>query len=208
MCYCGVVATHNDCGGLPPGYSLSTITCSENLGAIDARANSPYLLVGGLLNLHLRMPNLLRPVRLEDVRVEIHQSYDLRALDETWRHEVQKADPIIAWSLRSETTLGEVEESSSYEVKRQIQLPAEGKLRPTTPSSSVTGIRVSHRVAIIIVYLPLLNNPKKQKKEFKIASGATISSCRCTLDALQLPAYQRTEAVTPKLQAQCLVSSA
>ena len=164
--------------------------------------------MGGLLNLHLRMPNLLRPVHLEDVRVEIHQSYDLRALDETWRHEVQKAEPIIAWSLRSESTLGDIDESSSYEVKRQIQLPPEGKLRPTTPSSSVTGIRVSHRVAIIIVYSPLLNNPKKQKKEFKIASGATISSCRCTLDALQLPAYQRTEAVTPKLQALCLVSFA
>lgn len=54
------------------------------------------------------------------------------------------------------------------------------------------GIRISQRLAVAIHFTPLMNNPAKQTRELKIATDATLSSCWCMLELLQLPAYQRS----------------
>lgn len=200
------VATHGDCGGLPPGHSLKTATFSQNLGPIAADLSTPYLLVGGQLNLNLEMPSILRPILLEDVRVEVVQKYELQALDDKWRQELAKSDTMPVWSLRTENKLGLIQQGGNCEVQRQIRMPTEGKFRPSTPDASVTGVRVSHRLDIVIVYTPLVDNPDKHKKEFKIGSAATVSSCHCTLEALQLPAYEQHEAPDSQSMARCMVS--
>lgn len=201
-----LVATHGDCGGLPPGHSLKTETFSQNLGPIAADLSSSYLLIGGMLNFGLEMPSILRPIQLEDVRIEIAQKYEMRALDEKWRHEKSKGDTFTVWSMRTEERLGFIRPGGCCTVQRQLRMPIEGKLRPSTPDASITGLRVSHRIEIIIVYTPLEDNPQKQKKEFRIGSAATISSCHCTLDALQLPAYQQHDTPTAESGAKCMVS--
>lgn len=202
---CCVVATHSDFGGLPPGHSLKTSAFSQNLGPIAADLSSSYLLVGGILDLTLEMPAILRPILLEDIRVEIVQKYDVQALDEKWRHQTSNSDTLVVWSLRTDKKLGRIEQGGDCSVRRQIRMPNEGKLRPTTPDASVTGLKVSHRIEIVIVYTPLEDNPKKHKKEFRIGSAATISSCHCTLQALQLPAYEPHENATARSRVHCMV---
>lgn len=54
------------------------------------------------------------------------------------------------------------------------------------------GIRVSQRLAVLIHFTPLLNNPTKQTRELKIATDAVLSSCLCMLEMLQLPAYKQS----------------
>lgn len=170
------------------------MTTSANLGAIVAELSSPHLTVAGTANLSLDIRGVVQPLRLDDIRVEIVQSYETRALDEKWNSTSQGKDTIAVWSaMTSEMQPRICQPGSSFSIRKQIRLPREGLLRPSTPKSSVTGIKVSHKLVIVITYTPLADLAKKQRKEFCIGMPATFSSCHSMVAGNQLPAYVEKE---------------
>jgi len=218
-----IVSTHDDGSGLPPGHSLESQLTNENLGQVYLDLSTPYLLVGGLLHFTIDMPKLNKHIKVEDVSVNVVSSYHLRALDEAQTMTTQlkpqtvclysmKGDPQEKWMVGGRKYAAE---SSFSLTGKVIQLPDESCLRPTVPEASVTGIRVTHRLAVIITYTPLevleetdstVRYRELQKKEYKITSPAIFSSCRCTLEALQLPAYVQhaPDVKSASVSAQCM----
>lgn len=180
--------------GLSPPFTLDTITSSANLGAIVAELSSPHLTVAGTAHLSLDMRETLQPVRLDDIRVEIVQSYETRALDEKCHSTTQAKDTIPVWSAMTSDMRPRIcATGTSLSIREQIHLPKEGILRPSTPKTSVTGIKVSHKLVIVITYTPLSEMAKKQRKEFCIGMPATFSSCHSMVAGNQLPAYVEKE---------------
>ena len=62
-------------------------------------------------------------------------------------------------------------------LSKQFRLPDDVKLRASTAEHSQTGIRVSHRLQILIIFMPLHKNPKRETMQFKIDADALVSSC-------------------------------
>lgn len=174
------------------------------------------------------MPNLKRDIKVEDVSVDLVTTYRLRALSDPVfnttldpvTHEIysMKADPRESWKVGGRKNSA----GSTFALaNRVIQLADETSISPTVPDESVTGIKVSHRLGVTVTYTPLtvlsrvgsvVTYQEMPKKEYKITTSAIISSCRCTLEALQLPAYsthtddqQITDATISK-SPRCLVS--
>lgn len=150
--------------------------------------------MAGTANLSLDIRQVQQPLRIDDVRVEITQSYETRALDEKWNSCTQARDIIPVWSaMECERTPTFCEPGASFSVRKQLHLPKEGLLRPSTPKSSVTGIKVSHKLVIVITYTPLADMGRKQRKEFCIGMPAVFSSCHSMVAGNQLPAYVEKE---------------
>lgn len=196
--------------GLPPPFTLDTIASSVNLGAIIAELSSTHLTVAGTASLNLNIRQVQQPLRIDDVRVDISQSYETRALDEKWNSRTQAKGIIPVWSaLAAGNNPSICQPGASYSIKSQIHLPKEGLLRPSTPKTSITGIKVSHKLVIVITYTPYSDMGRKQRKEFCIGMPAVFSSCHSMVAGNQLPAYVEKQGLveapvypTPR----CLVS--
>lgn len=189
---------------------MDTIASSANLGAIIAELSATHLTVSGSASLSLDIRGILQPLRIDDVRIDIVQSYETRALDEKWNSSTQARDIIPVWSATESERRPEIcQQGASFSLRKQIRLPKEGVLRASTPKTSVTGIKVSHKLVIVITYTPLADIAKKQRKEFCIGMPAVFSSCYSMVAGNQLPAYVEKEgAVDAPIypSPQCLVS--
>lgn len=179
---------------MPPPFTLDTITSSASLGAIIAELFSPHLTVAGTASLSLDIRQVQQPLRIDDVRVDVVQSYETRALDEKWNSSTQARNILQVWSATDTENLPTIcQPGASFSLKKHIHLPKEGLLRPSTPKTSVTGIKVSHKLVIVITYTPLSDLGKKQRKEFCIGMPAVLSSCHSMVTGNQLPAYVEKE---------------
>lgn len=208
-----VVATHTDPFSQPPGLSLCRDNLDGELGHITVNLSTPYLVVSGYTHLDLVLTSIAVPIKLHDVKVELIQTYILQNLA---RHsDNAQITPIMQplWSLKanSDSKTQNFRAGESCRISQKIRLPNEYDLRPTTPSEAVTGIRIIHRLSVTMVYTPIEAVSRMGKKEYRVSTSATISSCRCKLDHLQLPAYSADAKTLPdsteRGAAPCLVSA-
>ena len=163
------------------------------LGPVGVTLTSKYLLVSGYLRLSLILPSFAQPVEINDVRVNLIQNFSLNSLKKP-RPKTEDVKPVTVplWSMRKSARWEVDPVFETYEeltVMEQFRLPDDDKIRPSTADGSISGIRVSHELSVCIYYTPLRDNPERQKREKKLSTPATISSCCCIFDALQLPAY-------------------
>ena len=183
----------------------------EHLGIVDIDLSSKYLMVSGYLQLAFRQFTV-SPVKMVDVRVDIVQQTECTRLDEPGKKRASHTVTIPVWKASEDATCAEdLSKSTEVTVSKQMRLPDESKLLPTTPNSAITGLRIDHRIEVTLVYtLPQMGDTQL---EHTIKSGATISSCHCTLETFQLPAYALDEradepnASNATKEALCLVSA-
>lgn len=131
------------------------------------------------------MPIITTPVRLDDVRVNLVQTFHLQNLKDPSRSEAI-SKTIQLWSMIEHESPAILREGNDFQLSREFRLPNDDVVRPSTPEPSITGIRVSHQLQVAIRYTPLSMN---QKLEIKATIDATISSCCAMFAALQLPSY-------------------
>lgn len=161
------------------------------LGPMGVNLHSKYLLVSGYLSLNLIMPSFAQAVHIDDIYVEIEQTFELQSMTDPSRTEKQ-VQTIFVKSMKGKTGVpGAYQPGQELSVYEQFRLPDDGTIRPSTAERTKVGIRVSHKLAACVRYTPLENNPTREMKQIKIAIPATLTSCCCIFEALQLPAYSR-----------------
>jgi hypothetical protein len=188
-----VVVNPSETGGLPPGFSLETETYNDALGPVGVNLSSKYLLVAGFLKLALVIPSFNVPIQLEDIKVYLYQTIALQSR-KTPEYKETKQMIIPLWSYRKDTkrSIGRYNAGQEFSLVQQFRLKDDDTIRSTTSDKSDTGIRVSHKLALVLHYTPLEDNPKNETKELKIATDATFTSCCCVVEYLQLPQYTST----------------
>lgn len=208
-----VVVNPSETGGLPPGFSLETETYNDVLGPVGVNMSSKYLLVAGFLKLALVIPSFNAPVQLEDIKVYLYQTILLQSRKDPVRKE-SKVMSVPLWSYRKDNKqpIGLFTEGQEFSLVQQFRLKDDDTIRSTTSTKSDTGIRVSHKLALVVHFTPLQDNPDKETKELKIATDATFTSCCCVVEYLQLPKYtsrpsrEDLDAAFLGLCSSCLVS--
>ncbi|KAK9899079.1 hypothetical protein P389DRAFT_209098 [Cystobasidium minutum MCA 4210] len=185
-----LVVNPSEHGGLPPGFSLETETYNDVLGPVGVNLSSKYLLVAGFLKLGLIIPSFNAPVQLEDIKVYLYQNVQLQSRKDPERKEMKRM-VIPLWSYRKESTkpIGRYNAGQEFSLIQQFRLGDDDIIRSTTCEKSKTGIRISHKLALVVHFTPLENNPDKETKELKIATDAVLTSCCCVVEYLQLPKY-------------------
>lgn len=180
----------SETGGLPPGFSLERETYNDYLGPVGVNLSSKYLLVAGFLKLSLVIPSFNAPVQLEDIKIYLHQNVQLQSQKEPERKE-NKIMIIPLWSYRKSKRqpIGRYAAGQEFSLVQQFRLPDDDTIRSTTCEKSNTGIRMTHKLALVVHLTPLEDNPKKTIKEVKVETDAVITSCCCVLEYLQLPKY-------------------
>lgn len=164
------------------------------LGPIGVALTSKYLLVSGYLRLSLIMPSIAQPVLINDVRVILVQNFTLNHLHKprSPSPDLQPTVNVLLWSMRKHSSWSSSPKLDVYDelsLVEQFRLPDDEKIRPSTAEGARTGVRVQHELAVSIMYTPLVDNPEGHRREKKLSTPATLSSCCCIFDALQLPAY-------------------
>lgn len=194
-----VISNHSESGGIPPGFSMESESEHPVLGPVGATLSSKYLLVSGYLRLSLIMPSLAQEVEINDVRVNLVQHFTLCSLKkgrpESGKNEI-KPITVLLWSMQKHSHQQTPIRLNTYEelsVIEQFRLPDDDKIRPSTAEGAITGISVQHELSVCIYYTPLHDNPERLRREKKLSTPATLSSCCCIFDALQLPAYSSGE---------------
>ena len=163
----------------------------DALGPVGVNLHSKYLLVAGYLRLTLILPSIATLVRIDDVFVQVEQTFELRSSkDPSASERHQQTIRLLSLAGRKGVT-GVYQPGSVLSISEQFRVADDAKIRPSTADASKAGIRVKHRLALCIHYTPLTNNPTGETKELKIAVPATFSSCCCVFEALQLPAYAK-----------------
>lgn len=210
-----LVVNPSETGGLPPGFSLESETYNDILGPVGVNLSSKYLLVAGFLKLALVLPSFNIPIQLEDIKVYLFQTIALQSRANPELKE-SKVMTIPLWSYRKDSKqqcIGRYTAGQEFSLVQQFRLKDDDIIRSTTSEKSETGIRVSHKLAVVVHYTPLENNPKMETKELKIATDATFTSCCCVVEYLQLPKYTSRpscddlDAAFLGLCSSCLVSS-
>ena len=164
------------------------------LGPIGVALTSKYLLVSGYLRLSLLMPSIVQPVIINDVRVILVQNFTLNHLQKP-RTPSLDSNPtvnVLLWSMKKHSSWQSAPKLDTYDelsLIEQFRLPDDEKIRPSTAEGAKTGVRVQHELAVSVMYTPLVDNPEGHRREKKLSTPATLSSCCCIFDALQLPAY-------------------
>jgi len=187
-----IIPMHSDPSGLPPGHHLDTVAHNHNLGEVHVDLYSKHLLTSGFVHLNLYLPKILKDVHLEELRVNVEQQYDLESLEVPARRRpyLSRVDVIPIFASNPGDLKGcRKGPGSSLSISKHVRLLDDSRIRPTTPLHTVTGLRIGHRLAVTIIYSKISKGSKRERKEYRIASPATISSCHAMLDALQLPAY-------------------
>lgn len=182
----------------------------DHLGPIGVNLHSKYLLVAGYLSLSLIMPSFAQAVHIEDIFVQIEQTFELQSMKDPSRTEKQYQTILVKSMKSKEGIPGAYQPGQELSVYEQFRLPDGGKIRPSTAARTQVGLRVSHKLAVCIHYTPVYNNPERETRKIKIAIPATFSSCCGIFEALQLPAYSRQAAQLDKTAiafcSECLVS--
>ncbi|CAD6587503.1 MAG: hypothetical protein CYPHOPRED_003956, partial [Cyphobasidiales sp. Tagirdzhanova-0007] len=168
-----LVSNHSETGGVLPGFSLKTETDHDVLGPVGIDLYSKYLLVAGYLNLSIVIPSISQPVQIKNVRVQLVQDCALQSRSVPARKEV-KSVIVPVWSsyANGHSAAVVLNPQQEFILSKQFRLPDDVKLRASTAEHSQTGIRVSHRLQILIIFMPLHKNPKRETMQFKIDADA------------------------------------
>lgn len=169
--------------------------------------------MAGFLKLALVIPSFNAPIQLEDIKVYLYQTVVLQSRKHPEIKETKRMI-IPLWSYRKESSkpIGRYEAGQEFQLVQQFRLKDDDIIRSTTCDKSDTGIRVSHKLALVVHFTPLQDNPEKETKELKIATDAVFTSCCCVVEYLQLPKYTSSpscedlDAAFLGLCSSCLVS--
>lgn len=187
-----IVPNHCDIDGTLPDFCLNTTVTNKALGQVFTDIQSSYLVVSGCLDIFLSFPAPLAHLTIENIKVTLEEKLELQSLQDVGLTCAIKPTSVPIWSMRDDKVKPvRLHPGEPFQIAKQVRLPDENTLRASTPSGAVTGVKVSHRMAITVLYVPMLNNPNREAREFRIACNATVSSCLCTMDAMQLPVYSK-----------------
>lgn len=184
------VSNPSPIGSVAPGFHLETQFDHEVMGPVGITLTSQSLIVAGFLSLSVIMPATLEPVRLESIRVDLWQHFDLKSLKDENQKEISKSTALPLWSTkRSLGPIGTYKVGDTFTLSRRLRLNPDNVIRPSTAKWSKTGIKVTHELVIKLAYIPLEDNPTGKTEYLQVSDPAIISSCCCMLEELQLPAY-------------------
>lgn len=191
------VSNPSPLGSVAPGFALEREIEHEVMGLIDVCLSSQSLVVAGYLSLTIAMPAVLQNMRLESVRISLHQEYSLRSLRNADQQELIKNTSLPIWSTkRSRGPIGQFAPGEAYSLAKQLRMNPNTVIRPSTAKWSRTGIRISHMIAVTISYTPLEGSNSMKTDDLTITSPVTIASCCCMMAELQLPAYEEKKEST------------
>ena len=159
-------------------------------------------------------------MRVDDVRLSLMQSFKLQSQSEPGRTEDVDPLEVPLWSMRESRTSPArgitLRHGQDFHFEKRIVFPEDGRIRPSTSQHSKTGIRVAHRLAVSLLYTPLQAQAQAQAegacapaksepkmKEVHMTTPATLSSCCCVVEALQLPAYEDNQELKAINQKAC-----
>jgi hypothetical protein len=140
-----LVCNLSETGGVPPGFSMEQETTHEVLGPVGVNLFSKYLLVSGFLRLGVILPSINQPVRIEDVKIELIETFKLQSLKKPERSEVRVVT-VPLWHLKEKESLGTLKAGEEFSFVRQFRLPDDDKIRPTTSERSKTVRRAAFYV--------------------------------------------------------------
>lgn len=196
------VVNRNAYNAPPQGLEHNSVTSSNDLGAVSLSYFSKYLIVSSYLWCSVSFPDLLdRP------RVEVQSVTLVLSQFATWQDlenpESEKTElPVLKYDFslekkqgkgkgrgrRKSEAAGVDEEEEEWE--KQIRLPDEHHLRPSTSDKSITGIRVRHSLTVWVTYkVPREGEKKRRIMRQKLERPVTIGACHTMRDNLELPAY-------------------
>lgn len=199
---------------MAPGFALEREVEHDVMGMLKVSLTSQSLLVAGYLSLSLELPAVLQSVRLESVRITLHQQFALKSLKHPDQDELVKSSVIPIWStMRSQGPIVDLAAGQGHTVAHRLRIKPDNAIRPSTAKWSKTGIRVSHMLEFTLSYTPLGEYPYIRTERWSIMSPATIASCCCMMAELQLPPYAEEASAMPAINrseigfcTSCLVS--
>lgn len=128
---------HSETGGVPPGFSMERELVHDVLGPVGVNLFSKYLLVAGYLRLGLVLPSINEPVSIDDVKVQLIQTFDLQSLKSPERRE-RKVVSVLLWNLRGKEAVCTLKAGQEFEILRQFRLPDDDIIRPSTSENAKT----------------------------------------------------------------------
>lgn len=188
------MANHAENRESPPNLHLSSKRLVDGLGTLVFAMSAPYLVHGGKLRLELDIfaeEEAEYPVHVEEIRVELDQTYKLQSLSEPDRVEDPPTETYLLWSSKDkEPGMPVLAAGQQYHLDRSFILPDDQHIRPSTATHTRTGIRVTHQLALVVRYVPILAGSEVPKMmRTRIALTCTMWMCFCAVEALQLPSY-------------------
>lgn len=209
-----IVSNPSPIGSVAPGFALEREVEHDIMGLLRVSLTSQSLLVAGYLSLSLVLPAVVRNVRLESIRITLHQQFTLKSLRSFNQEELVKISVIPVWSTkRSQGPIGDLAVGQGYSLAQRIRINPDNAIRPSTAKWSKTGIRVSHMFELTVSYTSLGDYPYIKTEQWTVMSPATIASCCCLMAELQLPPYVEEACASPVMErtqigfcTSCLVS--
>lgn len=178
----------NTAGDVGPSEGFSEISESlhDVLGPLRVHFSTRYLLRGGYLRMALNMPSVSKNVRIDNISAVLKQDTILQNIKKPERTE-RKTQDITLWSLSQENSQPtELKEGEDLSLVRQMRLQTSRDervlLRPSINENSVTGIRHTHTIMVVIRFRAQDDN---NTREMKIKFPANIGSCACSVENLQ-----------------------
>ncbi|KAM0748179.1 hypothetical protein T439DRAFT_328164 [Meredithblackwellia eburnea MCA 4105] len=191
----------------------------DEIGPYTAALQSQHTMVGGLLLLRFSLVSPPTDIHIYSVKVKINQIFTLHSTINP-KHKLQcPPDPRIIINIDGShpANFGHIDQppsrpgsphlgpmkvvtqGNSFCISHLARLPNDNHLRPTTQPGTVTGISVSHEIAIEMTYRipkPEDGNGKsskealeREKKKMTVTKPFDVFSCCCFLDSLTLPVY-------------------
>ena len=167
--------------GYAQSYHKSEALFHPILGAVHIALLSKYLIIYGFLACQIEMPEIEEAVTLVDVKVVLVQNVTLTSLKDPTQTEKTPPFEILLWQMSKSSPdpplprrLARGERFHLCENK--IRCPSDNTTRQSTSEWSNTGIRLSHKLKVLIQYTE--DERKKESKELAIGFPAPLSSCR------------------------------
>lgn len=167
--------------------------------------------------------SIVEAVRIDDVRISLEQTWALSSLEDPSAQEDMPMQSFLLWSLHSAQSAGTgplsperlvLAPEQPWGVEQAFLLPDDAAIRPSVSPQSKTGLKVTHRLTLVLKFTPLVRGaswcPRDQgetildqlhsgqiestrKKEVVVSMPVVLSTCACVVYALLLPAYGEAE---------------
>ena len=179
----------------------------DRFGAMRVELTSRYLLVAGYVRVYFYLPDIPHYSRMEMWGVELVQTVKIgSAQHETnlklWSN---RDDPPPVPPFRGLLPMPDDEEGPWWFSSRQMRLPKDDRISPTTHPYTDSSIRISHRFIIRMIFYQYDGpgsdtiqedgwpggTPSKQMLEF-FSGPAVISSCSSRIELSRLPTYEES----------------
>lgn len=149
------------------------------LGAVHITLLSRFLILYGFLACQIDIPEVAEQINLLDISVVMTQLVTLTNLDKPEQTETAKPFDIPLFKLsesKPDTLPRSLIKGESFHLcENAIRLPSDNTTRQTTSVWSNTGIRLSHKLSVLIRYRE--HTPSADVKELTVRFNARLSSC-------------------------------